>query len=351
MFVFFWLIWYYIIDMSEKEAIKTFSKRNFYTTTDVAKGFLFALLLPLLFSFIFAYVGYGIASLAGITFGEGESFVTALYENYLWFSIPYCLITQITFVCMFFIYNKINKVSFSACKLKVKKLNVTTTLLCALFGIVLVIGFYGLIEGCFGKLFDLIGLEISESPIPLDNFWWYLLNLLLFAIIPAFCEELIFRGVMYNGLKRGIGRVGAIFLSSLLFALLHQNITQFIFPFIMGIVFSVVVEKTGNLFYAMILHLFANITTLTIQFLININALTLPTEIGAVYVVVSIILALVVSALFVIFYLFYLKKQKVEEEKEVGEVEEHSIFFKNIPLLLYFGIFLSVVVIVINAVI
>ena len=350
MFVFFRAMCYYIISMEEKERVNLFLKRNFYTTTDVAKVFLFALLLPILFSVIFSYIGYGIASIAGVNFGE-ESFVTVLYENYLWFSIPYCLISQITFVCMFFIYNKINKISFSACKLKVKKLNVTTTILSALLGIILVIGFYGLIEGCFKELFSLGGMEVTNTPIPLDNFWWYLLNLLIFAVIPAFCEELIFRGVMYNGLKRGIGKVGAIFLSSLLFALLHQNIAQFIFPFIMGIVLSVVVEKTGNLFYAMIIHLFSNITTLTIEFLININALNLPTEIGAVYIVVSIILALVVSALFVLFYFFYLKKQKVEEEKEVGEVSENSIFFKKLPLLLYFGILLAVIVIVINAVI
>lgn len=336
--------------MEEKELIKAFSKRNFYTTADSAKVFLFAFLLPIVFALVFAYLGYGIASLAGIKFAPDESFVTVLYENYLWFTIPYCLISQITFVCLFFIYNKVNRISFSACKLSVKKINIVTTLLCALFGILFVIGLYGLIDGCFGALFDLAGLGSTTTPIPLDNFWWYLLNILLFAVVPAFSEEIIFRGMILNGLARGIGRVGAIFLSSLLFALVHQNIAQFIYPFIMGIVFSVVTMKTGNLFYAMILHLFNNITTLTIEFLININALSLPSEVGAVYIIVSIILALAVGSLFFIFYYFYLKRQKVEEVKEIGETAEKTTYLGKLPLLLYVGIFLSAVVIVINAV-
>ena len=336
--------------MEEKELVKKFSRRNFYTTADSAKVFLFAFLLPILFAFIFAYLGYGIASLAGTTFAPDESFITVLYENYLWFTIPYCLISQITFVCLFFIYNKVNRVSFSACRLSVKKINITTTLLCALFGILFVIGLYGLIEGCFGALFDLMGFESSTLPIPLDNFWWYLLNILLFAIIPAFSEELIFRGMILNGLARGIGKIGAIFLSGLLFALIHQSITQFIYPFIMGIVFSVVTIKTGNLFYSMIMHLFNNITTLTIQFLMNIHALSLPGEIGAVYIIVSILLAVAVCSLFFLFYYFYLKKQKVEEVKEVGEDFSNPTKLGKLPLLLYVGIFLSVVVIVINAV-
>ena len=116
----------------EENEVKQFSRRNFYTTADTAKVFLYAFLLPILFSLIFAYIGYGIASAVGVEFSEEVSFLTYLYENCLWFTIPYCLISQITFVCLFFIYNKANRISFSACKLSVKKVNITTTLLCAL---------------------------------------------------------------------------------------------------------------------------------------------------------------------------------------------------------------------------
>ena len=336
--------------MEEKELIKAFSKRNFYTTADSAKVFLFAFLLPIVFALVFAYLGYGIASLAGIGFAPDESFVTVLYENYLWFTIPYCLISQITFVCLFFIYNKVNRISFSACKLSVKKINIVTTLLCALFGILFVIGLYGLIDGCFGALFDLAGLESTTTPIPLDNFGWYMLWILIFAIVPAFCEELIFRGVVFNGLKKSLGSLPAIFLSALTFALVHQNIQQFIYPFIMGIVFAVIADKTGNIFYTMILHLFNNITTITIQYMLNTGALNLDMPINAVYIIVSILLALVIGSLFFLFYWFYLKKHKAEEEEEVGEYNSNPIILAKIPLSLWAGWVISLFVLVINAV-
>lgn len=342
----FFLVCAIILPMEEN--IKTFNKRNFYTSGDSARVFLFAFLLPILFALVFSYIGYAIAGALNVTFSEGESFVTVLYENYLWFSIPYMLLSQVTFVCIFFVYNKVNRITFSACKLSVKKISPITTLFCVLFGIVFVVGLYGLIEGCFGELFSMLGLSATKSPIPLDNFWWYLLNILLLGIIPAFVEELIFRGVIFSGLKRSVGKVGAIFLSALVFALMHQNISSFLYPFIMGVAFSLVFEYTGNLFYTMLFHLFNNITTITIEYLVNNNALTLPKNINAVYIIVSIILMLVVFALFFLFYFFYLRSHKCAEQSEQGEFNDNAIFVGKLPLLFYLGLVLSTAVVVIN---
>ena len=177
-----------------------------------------------------------------------------------------------------------------------------------------------------------------------------MLWILIFAIVPAFCEELIFRGVVFNGLKKSLGSLPAIFLSALTFALVHQNIQQFIYPFIMGIVFAVIADKTGNIFYTMIMHLFNNITTITIQYMLNTGALNLDMPINAVYIIVSILLALVIGSLFFLFYWFYLKKHKAEEEEEVGEYNSNSIILAKIPLSLWAGWVISLFVLVINAV-
>lgn len=335
---------------SEEQFKKAIARRNFYTSNDAGKVFLYVFLLPILFSFIFSYIGYGIASAVGVDFSGAESWIDVLYQNHLWFTIPYALISQITFVCTFFIYNKVNRVSFSASKLKVKKINPWLTVICAVFGILFVICLFGLIEGCFGELFSLMGFEPSVTPIPLNSFGWYMLWILIFAIVPAFCEELIFRGVVFNGLKKSLGSLPAIFLSALTFALVHQNIQQFIYPFIMGIVFAVIADKTGNIFYTMIMHLFNNITTITIQYMLNTGALNLDMPINAVYIIVSILLALVIGSFFFLFYWFYLKKHKAEEEEEVGEYNSNPIILAKIPLSLWAGWVISLLVLVINAV-
>ena len=118
----------------------------------------------------------------------------------------------------------------------------------------------------------------------------------------------------------------------------------------MGIVFAVIADKTGNIFYTIIMHLFNNITTITIQYMLNTGALNLDMPINAVYIIVSILLALVIGSLFFLFYWFYLKKHKAEEEEEVGEYNSNSIILAKIPLSLWAGWAISLLVLVINAV-
>lgn len=338
--------------VNDEEFKKVIAKRNFYNVNDVGRVFLWVLLLPILVSFVFAFAGYGIAAAVGVEFPADVDFLTYLLNNYIGFAIPYMLLTQVTFICIFFVYNKVHRIKFTASKFKVKKVKPLPAILCALFGIVFVIGLFGLIEGCFGRLFEMWGVSSTPSPIPLDNFGWYVLWLVLFALIPAFVEELIFRGVIFNGLKRGIGSLGAIFLSALIFALIHQNINQFIYPFIMGCVFALVLNKTENLVYPFLMHLFNNITTVTIQYLMNVGAINLDLPINWVYILVSIVLALAVGGLFFLFYWFYLRKQEFDPHVEEGEefIDSKPMMLWKLPMTFYAGIIISVLLLVINLV-
>lgn len=354
-FVFFLKICY-IFSMKAKENVdeqfkKAIEKRNYYTTNDAGKVFFYCFLLPIMLGFVFSYLGLWIASLANISLPE-TSAITELYQNYIWFSIPYALLTQVCFIAIFFVYNKLNRIKFSAIRLEVKKVQLVPFLLCALLGIIFVFGLFGLIEGCFGKLFELLGVEISSNPIPLNNFGWYVFYVIFFAIVPAFCEELIFRGVIFRGLNKGLGVVGAVLLSALLFALVHLSLNQLIYPFIMGCLFALIVYKTGNLVYSMIFHLFNNITTITITYLKNINVINLNFEVNYIYIVVSLALAIVAGVIFFLVYKFYFSKLATESFTEEGEnySVRQPVMLGKLPLVLYLGIILSIIVIVINAV-
>lgn len=335
-----------------KDLKKTFRKRNFYNVGDSGKVFLYAVIIPFLVALIFSYIGYAIAKGVGITFEEGENFLETLYNNHLWFTIPYALISQISFICIFFIYNKVRHISLKAVKVKFRKVNPVVTVMSILFGIIFVLGLFGLVEGCFGTLFDMWGIPSNTNMIPLDNFGWYVFYLFFFALIPAIVEELIFRGVIFNGLKRGIGSLWAIILSSLIFALVHQNLNQFIYPLIMGAVFSILMNKTNNLIYPILMHFFNNLTTITIQYLQNIDAINLNLQVNAVYVVVSLVLAIVVGVLFFLFYFFYLRKKdfsetETEEEDFVGK---NPILISKLPLSMYAGLIVSTIFLVINSI-
>lgn len=91
------------------------------------------------------------------------------------------------------------------------------------------------------------------------------LNLILLAIVPAVCEEYIFRGLIFNGYKKR-NPFGAMLMSSLLFGLLHMNINQFIYAFIMGCIFCILVYATGTIISSIIAHFIFNGFNVTVSY-------------------------------------------------------------------------------------
>lgn len=84
------------------------------------------------------------------------------------------------------------------------------------------------------------------------------LELIGSALITPFLEELLHRGVVFGRLRRRMDMWPAVIISALVFAVLHFNIVQFIYAFLLGIVFALFVEKTGKLYPAILAHVVAN---------------------------------------------------------------------------------------------
>ena len=84
------------------------------------------------------------------------------------------------------------------------------------------------------------------------------LNFIVISVIPAFCEEFLFRGAILSNC-RPFGRSNAIIISAVLFALMHQNAAQLLYTFAEGIVLGLVYEYTGSIWSCTILHLFNNL--------------------------------------------------------------------------------------------
>jgi sodium transport system permease protein len=74
------------------------------------------------------------------------------------------------------------------------------------------------------------------------------------ALLPGFCEELLCRGTLLSGLRRGIGPVGATLVSAFLFAALHMSPWRFAPQFMLGILLAIVVWRTRSLLPAMLIH-------------------------------------------------------------------------------------------------
>lgn len=77
------------------------------------------------------------------------------------------------------------------------------------------------------------------------------------ALVPSILEELMFRGVIMQSLRR-FGDVFALFCSAMLFGLAHRNIAQGLSALIVGLAIGFFVLRTGSLLTGMIIHLTNN---------------------------------------------------------------------------------------------
>ena len=79
-----------------------------------------------------------------------------------------------------------------------------------------------------------------------------------YAIIPAICEEFVFRGILCNEYESG-GVIRSIVFSSVFFALLHFNPVNILVYLFSGIILAMVLYASRSLIGAMLAHLLYNI--------------------------------------------------------------------------------------------
>ena len=86
----------------------------------------------------------------------------------------------------------------------------------------------------------------------------FLFNLLVLAVTPAFCEELLFRGYVQRQAERGLGAMGGILFSGIVFGLYHLRISQIVPLTLVGLYLAYVAWAFRSLWPAIIGHLLFN---------------------------------------------------------------------------------------------
>lgn len=102
------------------------------------------------------------------------------------------------------------------------------------------------------------GSEVTNPLVNMlegSNWIW---SLIFAGILSPIIEEMMFRGVMLNKLRRYGDKV-AIITTAILFGLFHANFSQFFYAVALGMIFAYVALKTGTIKYSIILHIVVNI--------------------------------------------------------------------------------------------
>jgi membrane protease YdiL (CAAX protease family) len=101
----------------------------------------------------------------------------------------------------------------------------------------------------------------------------FLLTLFVGAVIAPVAEEIFFRGFLYGGLRRRIGILGAMLVSSVFFTALHLSLELFVPIFVLGLFLAWLYEYTGSLYPGILLHASNNAISLILFFLLQSSGL------------------------------------------------------------------------------
>lgn len=113
--------------------------------------------------------------------------------------------------------------------------------------------------------------DIVSVPFPVMLF--------MIGIFGPFCEEFVFRGMIYGsyaghrgapenaGISGQGGGLRAILLSAFTFGLMHMNLNQAIYAFAIGILLAILVEAAGSLWASVFCHMFFNSIQVVLMYL------------------------------------------------------------------------------------
>ena len=276
----------------------------------VVRYFLLTLLFQLLVSLLLGMFVSQIAESSGVT--------TDKITSSIWYILAYSLVNILIYALVYICYNKYKKIEFKAVKAEFK-MEWHTYLLVISIGIISLFGIQFFI-GAVDNLLELIGYPLKGSAlVNPTNFGSFILATIVLAVIPAIGEELIFRGIVFNGLRSKFSNLTSILLSALLFALMHASLQQFIYPFILGVIMSWVVARTGSLIASILVHFTNNFLVVLMTYLSNTTnfSLSLPNTWWAYIVAVGLLL-LTAGVFFLIdkFYFEHKNKEVIEKSNE-----------------------------------
>ncbi|MBO7302774.1 MAG: CPBP family intramembrane metalloprotease [Clostridia bacterium] len=169
------------------------------------------------------------------------------------------------------------------------------------------------------------GADTLSARQPGEKVVLFIISIVSTAVVPALCEEYLYRGAVLTGLMP-YGRTTAIMASSILFGFMHQNPMQLLYTTLMGVVLGYVYIKTKSIWACILIHFFNNLVTVLEEYLPVLTGVKwISNVLDFVIVIVGVIALIVVIA----------KKDKesqIEENGSFGVVGEIGLDVEEVEL-------------------
>jgi membrane protease YdiL (CAAX protease family) len=135
-------------------------------------------------------------------------------------------------------------------------------------------------------------------------------------------EELIFRGIILDGLLKKYVPVRSILISSLLFGFAHLNPWQFISAFIIGIFSGWIYYRTRSLSPCIMIHAIANLSGFLVPFFVDKDAIFEDTIVTMYGGIINLILVVAGSAIAIWICLSFLRKAFAQHDLQSEHRQE-----------------------------
>lgn len=141
------------------------------------------------------------------------------------------------------------------------------------------------------------------------------------VIAAPILEELIFRGIVLDGLLKIYTPLKSILISSLLFGLVHLNPVQLVTGFLFGIFSGWVYYHTRSLSLSIIIHAAVNLSAYLMRYFIDIDSLMDHTLVELYGGLTNLITATSGSIIIVWICIYYLKKEFIKVDIKNGNTQ------------------------------
>ena len=178
-------------------------------------------------------------------------------------TVPFTLISMAVYLLACFVPVVVMENMLGLHPLLFKKTKPADAAATAAFGYLVILG-AGIINSIVLMLLANAGLQFEPNSMTLpQGFLNVLLYFVYICVLPPLVEEIFVRGLVLNALK-GWGLPFAVFVSSVIFALMHSSLHNFLIYFACGIVLAKVYIAFDSIWPCVLLH-FVNNTVSFVQ--------------------------------------------------------------------------------------
>ena len=93
----------------------------------------------------------------------------------------------------------------------------------------------------------------------------------IIAIVGPFCEEFVFRGIIFSGLRQSGRILAAIIIQGIMFGFMHLNVNQMAYAVAIGIAFGFLSEVTGSIWPGFAGHFMINCSSTVLTWIVSRN--------------------------------------------------------------------------------